>query len=202
MAEQTGITLDFDLHGLKQIPALLRRIERHGGNTETPLKKWGIFMLSQTAKTFQKEGRADVDWEPLAEMTKIMRAYRKRGSGRTGPKKALQDTAHLKRSVKTVTFSQRGQKAQAIFTRVPYAKTHQEGGKITIPAHTIRAKKAKALQFTIGGETFYRKSVHIPEKTYDVPARPFLFISRSDKAKALSLVRAHAKDTVKKAKKK
>lgn len=46
-----------------------------------------------------------------------------------------------------------------------YAAIHQFGG-------VIRAVNAKALRFTVGGQTFYRKSVRIP-------ARPFFPISDS-----------------------
>jgi phage gpG-like protein len=193
MAEPV-ITIDYDLKRLKEIPKLMKDIERNGGNVKKPLKRWGVYELRQTDLTFEKQGRGTVRWKPLAEVTKIMRRYRKRGRGRTGPKKALQDTGHLKRSVRTVTFKQGKTWAQAVFTRTPYAETHQEGGTMIIPARTIVAKKAKALKFMVGGETLFRKKVHIPEQKKKVPARPFLFIAGKDRTMALKLVREHAQE--------
>jgi len=53
-------------------------------------------------------------------------------------------------------------------TNVLYAAVHQFGA-------VIRAKKARALAFSIGGKTIFKKSVRIP-------ARPFLGISKEDEA--------------------
>ena len=193
-----GEYLEYDLKGLKQIPILLKRIERAGGRVDVPLKKWGIYQIAQTAKTFQDEGRGKVKWPKLHEVTKIMRKYRKRGSGRTGQMKALQDTGHLKRSIKQLTYKQGKTQVELVYTKVPYAKTHQEGGKMKIPARTIVAKKAKALAFTIGsarsggGHFIFAKKVEQPAREAIVPMRKFLFITDKDKRKALGLTKQHA----------
>jgi phage gpG-like protein len=55
----------------------------------------------------------------------------------------------------------------AIGSSVEYAAIHEFGGRI--PAHTVTAKNAKALAFSIGDRVIYRKSVKIPD--VDMPAR-------------------------------
>jgi phage gpG-like protein len=68
----------------------------------------------------------------------------------------LVDTGRLRSSINGQV---RGDAAY-IGTNVEYAAIHEFGGK-TKP-HTIRAKKAKALRFTMGGQVFFRKSVNHP----------------------------------------
>ena len=53
-----------------------------------------------------------------------------------------------------------------------YAAIHQFGG--TIGPHEITAKNRRALQFTVGGVTLYRKSVHHPGS--NIPARPYMLL--------------------------
>lgn len=87
----------------------------------------------------------------------------------------------LKQSGALATFWSHRAKADGVEvgTSVPYAAIHQFGG-------TIRAKKAKALHFMIGGEHVIRKSVTIP-------ARPFLGINAEDEDAILDIFRDHLK---------
>ena len=55
----------------------------------------------------------------------------------------------------------------SIGTNVRYARIHEEGG--TVPPHTIRARRARALRFSIGGKTIFRRSVKHPGSK--IPAR-------------------------------
>lgn len=55
-------------------------------------------------------------------------------------------------------------------TNVIYGKVHELG--LTIPAHIVEAKKAKALKFVMGGKTMFRKRVNIP--AVKMPQRSFL----------------------------
>jgi len=186
---------DIDFREIRHIPAILEYIKKHGGNPEKPLKRFNVYMIGQTDKTFQHGGRGDVHWKPLAPITVIMRAYRKRGSGRTNPKRPLMDTGHLKNATESEVIHRGDSLASRIFNDVPYAKTHQFGGTIDIPARTIRARKAKALHFfTKEGEEVFTKSVYQPAKTKKVPARPFLFFLDQDKDKAVELMLAHARE--------
>lgn len=51
-----------------------------------------------------------------------------------------------------------------------YGGIHEFGGRT--PAHTITAKKAKALRFMIGGKVIFRRKVQHPGS--NIPARPYL----------------------------
>lgn len=185
----------YDLRNLKKIPKLLRQLQKAGSDPKKPLKRWGTYMLGQTGSLFQQGKRGPVKWRPLAEVTKVMRRYRKRGSGRTGPLRILQDTGHLKRSIKTVTFMHRGTKAQIVFTRDPKAKTHQKGGTMKIPKRVITPKKpGGVLVFQAGGETVFARKVVQPAKVKKVPERKILFILAKDKRKAVDLLQGHAND--------
>lgn len=57
-----------------------------------------------------------------------------------------------------------------------YAAIHQFGG--TTAPHEITAKNRRALQFTVGGVTLYRKSVHHPGSS--IPARPYMLLQDED----------------------
>lgn len=187
--------LDIDYREVRQIPRLLKYIEKHGGDARKPLKRFNVYMLRQTDLTFKKGGRGPYKWPPLAPLTVIMRAYRARGKKRTDPRRILQDTGQLKNSTKTEVLSHGRSLAARIYNDVSYGKTHQEGGTMTVPAKTIRAKKAKALHFfTPWGHEVFAKSVYQPEHTVKIPARPFLFFLEQDKAKAIELFLDHARE--------
>ena len=57
-----------------------------------------------------------------------------------------------------------------------YAAIHQFGG--TTAPHEIKAKNRRALQFTVGGVTLYRKKVHHPGS--NIPARPYMLLQDED----------------------
>ncbi|RKJ69089.1 phage morphogenesis protein [Butyricicoccus sp. 1XD8-22] len=59
----------------------------------------------------------------------------------------------------------------AVGTNAKHAATHQFGE----PGRTIRARRAKALRFQIGGRWVSKKQVRIK-----IPARPFLGLSEED----------------------
>lgn len=202
MAEEQ-VSIEFDLRELKQIESMLAMINRHGGNIAIPLKRWGAYQLKQTDLTFRREGRGPVKWKPLSPMTIAMREWSGRGKG---SRKPLQVSGHLRQTIDTVFVKTRKGAAQAIFSRVPYAKMHQEGGEIHIPARTIEPKKKKALAFFAktgwrsgGSEMVIVKRVHQPARTSKVPKRPFLFITKEDERKGIELIKDHAQEITKKA---
>jgi len=192
---RTWPELDIDLREFQRIPAILKYIEDHGGDARKPLKRFNVYMMGQVDKTFKNSGRGFVKWAPLAPLTVIMRAYRKRGSGRTGPRKPLMDTGNLKNSTETEVLQLGKSLGSRIFNDVPYGKTHQFGGEMKIPEKTIKARKAAALHFfTKWGEQVFCKSVFQPAHTVKVPARPFLFFLEQDKDKAIELFLTHARE--------
>lgn len=112
-------------------------------------------------KNFQSEGRPA--WLGLHPGTIAARVK----SG-TWPGKILQRTGQLASSIEAHSDST----SATVGTNLKYAAIHQFGGKTR--AHTITARKAKALHF--GG--VFRRSVHHPGAR--IPARPFLALDRSD----------------------
>ena len=79
---------------------------------------------------------------------------------------------------------------------VKYARFWEYGGNI--PAHTVTAKNAKALVFTVGGKTIFAKTVNIPSRTE--AARPFLRPSLAEnKDQIIAGIQAAAIEAVRKA---
>ena len=149
-----------------------------------------------------------MQWPPLAEITKIMRGYRKKGKKRTDPRRMLQDTGHLKSSIKDEVRTDAEGAHFRVWTDTPYAKTHQEGGKMTIPEKIIRPKRKwskknpkrrASLHFVIDGEDVFVQKVVIKEHTKDVPKRPFLFFLDSDVDRSVELLLEHARQVTGKA---
>lgn len=81
--------------------------------------------------------------------------------------KTLIKTAQLRNSIHTKSDTS----GFAIGTNLKYAATHQFGEQ----GRTIRAKKAKALRFQMGGQWVSKKKVKV-----NIPARPFLGLSDED----------------------
>ncbi len=81
--------------------------------------------------------------------------------------KTLIKSAQLRNSIK----SRSDETGFAVGTNVKHAATHQFGE----PGRTIRARRAKALRFQVGGKWVSKKQVRIR-----IPARPFLGLSDED----------------------
>ena len=81
--------------------------------------------------------------------------------------KTLIDSSQLRNSIKAKSDAS----GFAVGTNVKHAATHQFGE----PGRTIRAKKAKALRFQVGGRWVTKKQVNV-----SIPARPFLGLSEDD----------------------
>jgi len=112
-------------------------------------------------RNFASEGRPA--WVGLAAGTIAARI--RRG---TWPGKILQQTGQLASSIEGRSNST----SAMVGTNLVYAAIHQLGGKTK--AHTITARKAKALHF--GG--IFRRQVRHPGSK--IPARPFLALDTSD----------------------
>ena len=81
--------------------------------------------------------------------------------------KTLIKTAQLRNSIKAKS----DETGFAVGTNVKHAAPHQFGE----PGRTIRAQRAKALRFQVGGKWVSKKQVKIK-----IPARPFLGLSDED----------------------
>lgn len=80
--------------------------------------------------------------------------------------KTLVQTAQLRNSIR----SKADESGAAIGTNVKHAATHQFGAQ-----RTIRAKSKKGLRFNVGGHWVTKDKVKV-----NIPARPFLGISKED----------------------
>ena len=74
-----------------------------------------------------------------------------------------------------------------------YAAIHQFGG--TTAPHEIKAKNRRALQFTVGGVTLYRKKVHHPGS--NIPARPYMLLQDEDIENIKTVMLEYLKDPIK-----
>ena len=74
-----------------------------------------------------------------------------------------------------------------------YAAIHQFGG--TTAPHEIKAKNRRALQFTVGGVTLYRKKVHHPGS--NIPARPYMLLQDEDIENIKKVMLEYLKDPIK-----
>lgn len=190
---------DMDLKEVKRIQRLVDDILHNGKNVEKPLEEFNAYMDGQTEQTFRKGGRGEVEWKPLAAVTVIMRAYRKRGGSRSGPKRILQDTGALKRSIRSDVARYSKGMTTRLFSKSPYAPTHQFGGTMKIPERIITPKPGKkALRFFVGAgrsggmyEVFAKRVVQ-PERTVKVPKRPIIFFIEKDIKQAVELLSEHA----------
>ncbi len=88
--------------------------------------------------------------------------------------KTLVQTAQLRNSIR----SKADKSGAAVGTNVKYAATHQFGAK-----RTIRAKSSKGLRFNVGGHWVTKDKVKV-----NIPARPFLGISKEDEEEIKSIL--------------
>jgi hypothetical protein len=115
---------------------------------------------------------AAMDLENLLTVGHVQEKYLSFPSdGPTSPIGLRHKLGQLKRTADSSAAVIRGQTVSSgIGASVVYAAAHEFGADI--PAHTIKAKNAQALKFTLGGRTIYRRSVNIP--AFSLPARrPF-----------------------------
>lgn len=138
-----------------EVAARVRAVAEAGKDLRPVYEAFGPHMIRSVDQNFQEGGRP-ARWTPS-----------KKSGGKT-----LVDTGILKNSI-NFRVSARG---LVIGTNVKYGAIHQLGG--TIPAHTVRPKRAKTLAFMVGGRMVFASKVEIPAMT--LPARPFLAVQEGD----------------------
>src|SRR3972149_2296043 len=180
--------MEIDIKQVARIGKIMKKLEREGSSAEAPLKKFGIWMMQETGKTFRAGGRGPIKWTPLSEMALAMRKHR---GGGANPKRILQLTGNLMQNVRHAVEKMRYGWDSRLFNPTPYAPMHQFGGEIHSPSKVIVPKKAKALRFIIGGKVIFAKRVVIPAMTRKVPKRQFLFFLPRDVEKAAGLLKGH-----------
>ncbi|MEA5461566.1 phage virion morphogenesis protein [Arcicella sp. LKC2W] len=129
----------------------------------------GKYAVSHAQKSFEDEGYTDSQLEPWKEVKR----RNIKGDSRNQTRPILSDTGYLKKSIR---YQKTGQLIQ-IGTDAVYAKIHNEGGTITLPArsetfkrerHTSGKKKGKFSGGTTSGQgfTFKESKITIPQRQF------------------------------------
>ena len=91
----------------------------------------------------------------------------------------------------------------AIGTNVPYAAIHQFGGEVKVGAFTTTRKRGtegkNKGRFMVGTTTAkyaVDSTFTIPGRTFEVPARPYLGLSKEDREEVLAILREHLERAV------
>lgn len=174
------IVFRFDEKSLKKLEKLKKQNKELVEKRIDFLKRVAVIMFQSVMQNFREEGTDKEKWEPLSPVTIAMRQRKKKGSV-----KILQDTGRLRNSI----FPVIGYNYAAVGTNVEYAKIHQFGGKIRIPAMTILPVRKKALRFVIDGEEVFAKKAEIPARTVKIPKRPFLWLRENHKERIINLAK-------------
>lgn len=182
-----GALFSIDVQNDKELKALFKRAGDKAKDLRVPLKRASILMLRSIDKNFRAEGRPR-KWAKLAPMTIAMR--RKKGKGA----KILQDTGGLKGSFDYKVVSKQQAK---IGTMYKFAKIHQKGKTVRIPARDIYPVKAKALHFMIGGKDIFVKHVHQKARSVKIPARPFLLFQEDDRRNIVKIFSEYLGEAIK-----
>jgi phage gpG-like protein len=124
-----GVEVTFDTKELRKIRKLADAIIRDGGKIDKPLKRFGVYMMGQTDKTFRSSGRGNVKWKPLSEATLSIRESLGRGGLSTMP---LMGEGMLKRSIDSKVEGPKHERRQVTFTDNPVAPFHQHGARIRV----------------------------------------------------------------------
>lgn len=178
--------MHINLEGDENLRRLLNNIKSRGKTLRVPMKQTGILMLRSVDKNFRAQGRPN-KWKPLKQTTIDRR--RKEGRGA----KILQDNGRLKQSI----VYKASNNDVEIGTNVEYARIHNEGGTVRIPAMTIRPKNASVLHWVQNGKDVFAKKADIPARTVNMPKRTFLMFQQEDKENIVRIFRDYLEEIIK-----
>jgi phage virion morphogenesis protein len=170
----SGITLTVDT---REMMALFARLEERLKDTTPLMQRIGRALHSSTKTRFQTQTAPDGSrWKPSR------RAIREGGQ-------TLVKTSRLRNSI---TWSADATRA-LIGTNVQYAAIHQTGGTVGIPARVMpHGKKGRYISRSAAGQA--EGSVRISfssARKVEMPARPFLGVSREDWEHIANIVREY-----------
>ena len=160
------INADVDIGKFNTLIAIMRR---NSVNTRPVMAAIGNLVVKSVRQNFREEGRPD-KWVPS-----------KKAKGRT-----LLATGALMKSIH-YELDNDGTAVTVMTGPMKYARIMQNGGKT--PKHDIVARNRKALRFTVGGLTLYRKSVHHPGSR--IPARHYMMLQEEDETNIEELLIRH-----------
>ena len=158
----TGAVLEFDIR--KADDALTRLLEA-ASDLKPALRNIGVYLAQSTKDRIARE--ESPDGKPFAPLNPLYKETKK------GPGILRGES----RDLSAIVWQLAGDDTVEVGNNIIYGAIHQFGG-------VIKAKNAPALIFSMGGQTFARKSVTIP-------ARPYLGLSQEDEAEVLAIVADH-----------
>jgi len=165
----TEITIKID--GADAIRQRLSEIASRSVNLSPIMKAIGDRVVAQTRARFKSEGPSPdgAPWKkPVAPNPKRVRTLTVSG-----------------RLAGSIRYQMQGKNQVRIGTNVVYGAIHQLGGKTA--AHVIRPVRAKALQTPFG----LFKKVNHPGS--NIPARPYLGLSRGNSDEILRMINEYLK---------
>jgi phage gpG-like protein len=163
--------ISYDTRQTKKITLVLKRLQKEGIKVEKPLKRFGVYHVSQTIKGFNKGGRSK-KWKKLSKVTIAIRKHR----GISGIR-PLVATGAGKRSIQTTVLKYKSGVASSTFTRLKYMAIHQTGGRAKRPMRPNQKKPAGYMT---------------------IPQRKYLEHTNADVRKAVQLLVAHEKQAIQK----
>lgn len=171
--------------------AKLERMEGSLGNPSGALKQVGAIIAAESRKSFREQRHGSDAWEQRAtpNVYGIIADFAK---GSTPPARrfearpALRDTGRLSRSI---AFRVTGGRSVVIGTNLPYAGTHQYGGRIESETITAAVQKALWKWLKPKGRDLKAQIGFLLNKKFrgerlegEVPARPFVGITEQARA--------------------
>lgn len=160
----------------REILAALTRLSRKADRLGPAFKNIGEALLRSTQERFSRQVDPDGRrWKPLKASTAAGKAARGLSN------MILRARGHL---ADTIRY-QADNTGVRIGTNRIYGAIHQFGGKTS--AHIIKPKKKQALAWPGGRHPV--RGVNHPGS--DIPARPFLGVSRQDKDRILEIISDH-----------
>ena len=161
----------------REIIKAIDRLHAKARRLAPAFKNIGEALLRSTQDRFNRQVGPDGHrWQRLTDASKASKAAKGQN-----PRKILIGRRYLEASIRY----QADDNGVRIGTDRIYAAIHQFGGKTR--AHVIRPKKKKALAWP--GARHPARAVNHPGS--NIPARPFLGISRQDRDRILEVVSDH-----------
>lgn len=177
----------------KRTKKRLRELKRQGQDLTPVMRVIQTDLIRSTHLNFIRSGRkndASGIWKPHSPVTvERRRSGQKKGGAKP---QILRDTGRLFDSIQKPGGNRVGSNFTEVGTNVEYAEDHQQGGnfsgsiqvneRIRIPEHKrkqkVRNKRGKLVTKTV------TVKAHTQQVNHRLPARPFLFIHRKDRARA------------------
>ncbi|MEH3093369.1 MAG: phage virion morphogenesis protein [Agrobacterium cavarae] len=167
---------------LRPVLALIGLALDHPGKLTSA---FAAHMLYSTQRRFETETDPDgVKWKALARRTTLKKV---RGNRRRGENNILRVSGDLYRSL----VAQSDDKSASVGSNRVYARVHQEGGDIRQYARSQKASllkvKGKTRFVPHGKKGSELRNVTIGEHVINIPARPYLGFSESDRARLVEI---------------